>query len=338
MVRRALSYLLRASELPSYVYVILAVLAVAIGFVKDEYAVYLGQGGALWFSRAAFVVGLLSLVPIIVKDLNLWRFLPPKYHGLDPLVGRIDTEGGLEGAAFVGTDGVVRLDCRLAVEKLMPTAENIEFVGGDVALARESGRINAAAFSGTRFGLGIEDKETRNREIARKNPFTFAILKHEGANIGLAATIPLTEIAATLYLQGTLSDNELRAANVAQVGEPEGCIVLFLVAHDPEAVTYKNGTPTVLRELMRVCLLQVAVLASLTPSQTRFHVVAANSNKTMQKLFKSIGLDHHAAYRSADGQDVFAADVRVRSVLSEAELRQIPAFARQLAWLDECNS
>lgn len=326
-MRFIISSLLRLSEKPSHIYVMLAVCGLLIGFIKDEYEIYIGASNALWFSRAAFVIGIGSLLPMMVKDLNLWRFVSPKYHGLDPLLVRLDPKDEFDGVAFFGTDGIVRLDCRLALEKLRPTADCMVFVGCDKALAEESGNINASAFSGTKFGLAAASKTQRNLAISSRNPLTFALLKQDGQSVALASTIPLTEIASTLYLQGTLSDNDVGADSVARCGAPVGSIVLFLVAHNKSADTYGQAGPAVLRELMRACLIQIALIASVTPSQTKFHIVAANSNPNMQKLFKGIGLFHHTAYRNADGQDVFAADIRVRHVLSEAEIRSIPGLA-----------
>lgn len=319
MIRRILTRLIRASELSPSLLVVLAILSVVVAWFQDVYAPVLGETIGVSISIAAYVLSGLLLLPIIVKDLNIWRLVPPKYDGIEGVFGHISENASVRECLFFGADGRIRIDAARFLERSSALLARVDFVGGDAALQQRSAEINSQAFSGSRYGLGFENKLARNSDIAERNPVSFALLQNENttATIGLASTIPLSTASVAAYVAGQVSDNDFNSEMVALPGDRIGAVVFFLIAHDRRNRIVRADeslSSKVLGDLVILSVIQTIIIALGTPSQERFLVLAANSNPKLKRLFGRLKLKERTDLVSADQEEIFGNYVYLRDL------------------------
>lgn len=326
---------MRLSEYPPGVLVSLSLLAVICGYLKDELQPLLGTDAANWFARSAFAVSFVSLIPVFVRDVNLWRFFPPAYQGLDELYGKLGDEATFKDTLFVGTDGRLRVDTFRLLTTAEPLMGRLKFVGTDDRLNHVAAKVNAEAFERSRYGTSLADKLKRNSAIAARHGATFALVADPvDANsfIGLSSVIPLSPPSAYSYLAGNISDNAFNAEMVAIPGDEIGCIVAFLIASAETKSERKALAAEGLEALLLASMVQMTLIAIAAGGAERHQVVAANSSKKMRKLFGRLNLIERRDFKSADQEDVFANYVYFRNQqAARAYLRtQHPGLAAQL--------
>jgi hypothetical protein len=114
------------------------------------------------------------------------------------LVQRISSDLGWQEAFFFGPDDRIRVDADKLLRAASEMLARVVFPSGDDAeLQREIAQINAAAFAGSRFGHGANEKYLRNRALSRRHPLCFALLRGPDGQPpyhGLVSTIPLDQL------------------------------------------------------------------------------------------------------------------------------------------------
>lgn len=326
----------------------LAVLAIAsalVGWFEGAYAGLLGESVAQIVSVVAFVLSAASLFPILIRDLNIWRFLPPRYDGVGRLMRYIGPDLGISNSLFWGDDNRLRIDAALFLLWAEDLLKSVEFVGANQDRQRVSAEINVEAFRGSRYGLSVSNKLERNAALAERCLPGVALLK-DGANsqnsLGLAMTLPLTTHSTSTYTSGMVSDNDFNAGMLAVPGDDVGSIVFFLIAHDLRCggESERSIAPKVLEQLLQVCLLQAVLIALGTRNQKRFLVISANSNPKLKKLFRRLQFQERSDLKSADLEDVFANYIHVKNIENARKIlrRRWPDLADKIIYTPAVKS
>lgn len=319
MLRSILTRLIRASELSPAPLAIASIASVLLGWFQDLYEPILGPSAANVVSVAAFGLSFLLLLPIVVRDLNIWRLMPPKYEGAGTLTKYIGSDLGLSHSMFWGDDKRLRIDAARFLMWAEPLLTASEFVGHNEDRQRVCSEINVDAFKGTRYGLSYANKLERNKALAERSLPGLVLLRDRDdgrISLGLSITLPLTNQSAQAYTSGAVSDNEFNEGMLAVPGDEVGAIVYFLIAHDRRAggrAAPSASRAKVLEQLLHVCLLQTVLIALSAPNQRRFLVIAANSNPKLKALFRRLQMIERNDLKSADQEDVFANTVHVRN-------------------------
>ncbi len=92
--------------------------------------------------------------------------------------------------------------------------------------------INAESFSRTPYSFGIHNILERNQQIFARNPYSSVfIVKAEDPDqvIGFNHVFPLTRETGDVYMQGELSDGEIRGRDIARPGDDWQHLVLFSI-------------------------------------------------------------------------------------------------------------
>jgi hypothetical protein len=316
MIKSMLTRAIRLTEYSPSFFAVLAVTGLFAGFLSDELQQALGTAPASWMSRIAFAVSALALLPILVRDMNLWRLLAPKYGGIDELLSRMNATGGIADSMFLGTDGKLRIDALRLLASSSDIIRRTSFPASSSEQHAIAAQINNSAFAGSKYQQPIERKKQRNMSISGKHAASLALISDRldtGRIVGLAGTVALSESGMFTYISGHVSDNDLDGEMVAAPGERVGGVLFFLVARNRSAGKSSSLDHAVLEDLIRASMVQFVLIALAIRDQSRFLVVAANSSKKMAKLFSRMHLKERKDFKSADQAIVFANDVYVKN-------------------------
>jgi hypothetical protein len=293
--------------------------------------------------------GLFSLAEL-AKKFNIWRFFAPEYRGFPAEIVHkptavlraqysliYDADSPLRKFVFLRTDGVIVIDAVGLFSTQKDLINRIVFPGTDAALNRIAAQINIRAFAGTLYGTNLTDKLARNSAISAKNPWAFALVRHESDErlyVGLSSVIPMDRAGATAYCAGTLSDNDVTADVVASIDEPLGAILLFMIAHKPtfaDETSRRNlNSFSVIEDLIMTTIIQVALFTATTDDKKSLMVAGAYGRK-IEALLNTLGLKRSQTLKSADGLTMFANKIMVKDKASLKQWlkREAPHLLRQ---------
>ena len=183
----------------------------------------------------------------------------------------------------------------------------VDFVDDEKELA-EFSELNTVAFSSSAvYYAPIEEKAKRNAAIHEKYEKCFAIVRDaKGIKIGFSMVIPLNEDASDLYLNGRLSDHDVKKIHVASAGEKAGVILLFAIGLKPEfeADRGRQRKSTYIRQLMRCHALHISSVAKDFDEKS-VPFVAQIEKPSIQRLVKVFGF-RRLPKKGMDGDPLYA--------------------------------
>lgn len=315
VVRAILTKMIWLTELPPSFLAVVSAYSLTIGWVST----LSNESWSIYVSSISYILSVLVLFPIILKDINIWRLFPVEYDGVESVMKYINENSEIRNNLFWGSDNRLRVDAEGLLRCALPLLDRVSFVGGDEELQKICGDINFSSFEGSRYGLSYERKLKRNKEISEKNQTTFAILfdEYRAKTLGLSAVIPLSVTGAASYTAGQISDNDLHKEMVALPGDHIGAIVFFMIAHDKRGKDSGKKSPLspkILGNLIEISLIQAVLSALGNPIQKRYIVLAANSNPKLKKLFLNLKLSERPDLKSADQEVVFSNQLHIRNI------------------------
>ena len=269
---------------------------------------------APWSAAVVIVSAALSLVSIallVLKQVNIWKWLPPGYSGIDGLIDRLSTDIDLKGVAFEDPRGFTVIDISQAVDRLASTFEKVTFCGCDPVLAEAGGRINATGFADSVFRGSASAKAKRNLAISCRHPAAFALIDGLPFYRGLSSVIPLDRFHTTRYIDGKISDNKFDATMVPAPGQDVGCIVPFLIAKAQSTPEHRNNSVWKLLVEASICQV-ILIMMCAPPGQSEFDLVGANTSEKLGRLFRSLGFKVQPGLVSKDGQVMYRLRVKAR--------------------------
>lgn len=312
-MRRLLVWLVKKVRSPKGLLAI-AFLALALSLIKD-----LSEKDA----AALTTVGILGLAASFGKTLKdagilqrVWdRLSAPVYPEVQTYLSRI---GGQDWGKFSvrRDDGSIQVDSLKLAKSYDHLVRRIQLCGRDVERLTVASRINAKAFSGSKYQASFDDKLDRNSKICNKSHEAIAIVRSADSDditTGMSGVFPLAEFYYTPYIMGNISDNEISHSHVAEKVNERTAVLFFMIAHCP----YRNGKflpkqagVETVSDLIGCSLIQAFLISAKTGASAPLECLVANSSPNMQVLFTNLGFVERVNMNTKDNERLYSVHIQ----------------------------
>ncbi|PCJ36457.1 MAG: hypothetical protein COA93_01480 [Alphaproteobacteria bacterium] len=181
---------------------------------------------------------------------------------------------------------------RLKLLKKLEERQNYKWPENERDMGRVSS-INAAAFRGTPWAGGADEKLTRNLAMWRKNPRSFLMIlddnqgdEPENQAVFFSHILPLSDHGYHHYFETAESgDNEFDPDWMAEAGQPLKGLLLFTIARDPDHETAEKGqSEKQLPNYLYAVAYHIQAILDHYPDQKYTTLYFQNSEKKFKRL------------------------------------------------------